>query len=88
MPLVVFSGVGGNGNNLIFGIGLINNETTSSYQWIFKNFIRLIGAKPVTLLTDSDLSIIEAIKVELPETKHLLCQWHIKRNIEKNLGYL
>lgn len=35
------------------------------------------GAFPQTILTEQDLGLKEAISMELPNTKHVLCIWHI-----------
>lgn len=34
---------------------------------------------PVSISTDRDLSLLNALKTELPEVQHFLCCWHISR---------
>lgn len=36
---------------------------------------------PVNISTDRDLSLLNALKTELPEAQHFLCCWHISRKI-------
>ena len=35
------------------------------------------GPDPVTILTDQDLAMVQAISTTLPNSKHALCLWHI-----------
>ncbi|CEP08743.1 hypothetical protein, partial, partial [Parasitella parasitica] len=44
-----------------------------------------INKIPVTISTDKDVSLLNALRTELPEVKHLLCRWHISKNI---LGHI
>jgi len=45
-----------------------------------------IGCTPVTILTDQDLGLALAVANTFtpPGTTHLLCQWHIMKNIQSN----
>jgi len=80
-PLAIFSGVAGNGNNVIVGMVLINGETYETYKWLLKTFFQLHGnKKPLLFITDRDRGIIKAIS-DYESTVHLLCQWHYKRNL-------
>ncbi|CEP13491.1 hypothetical protein [Parasitella parasitica] len=36
---------------------------------------------PVSISTDRDLSLLNALKTKLPEVKHLLCRWHISKKV-------
>ncbi|KAL3685463.1 hypothetical protein R1sor_003485 [Riccia sorocarpa] len=47
---------------------------------------RAIGRYLVSILTDQDRGMKEAIEVELPETKHAFCMWHIMRKFPQWFG--
>ena len=34
VPLVVFSGIGADGRNIVFGMAYVNNETYETYRWL------------------------------------------------------
>ncbi|KAL4303519.1 hypothetical protein GQ457_10G011920 [Hibiscus cannabinus] len=42
------------------------------------------GYKPLTIITDRDKAMANAISQVLPEAKHRLCLWHIMRNLKSN----
>ena len=37
-------------------------------------------------ITDNDLAVINAIKSHFPNSKHVLCRWHIKQNLYSNIS--
>lgn len=47
----------------------------SSFEQTFVRFMR--GRHPQTILTDIDLGLRDSIARELPNTKHVVCIWHI-----------
>jgi len=42
-----------------------------------QTFLRLMKKPPLSILTDQDLCITEAISKEMSTTKHAFCIWHI-----------
>jgi hypothetical protein len=60
-----------------------------TYEWILKNIVDFNeGNAPKVLLTDFDPSMSGAIEKTLPNTVHLLCQWHMQQNFKKHFLYL
>jgi len=60
-----------------------------TYEWILKNLVNFNqGEAPRVLLTDFDPSMSGAIERALPNTTHLLCQWHMQQNFKKHFLYL
>jgi hypothetical protein len=52
MPFGLFVGVNNHFQTTIFGGVLMRKETTKSFTWVFKEFLRLMGGpKPQTILT-------------------------------------
>ncbi|KAL2539757.1 Protein FAR1-RELATED SEQUENCE 5 [Abeliophyllum distichum] len=66
--------VGGNhhGQTVILGCGLLSDETTESFVWLFTKFIEAMPnhAAPGVIITDQDATIARAISIVLPSTLH------------------
>jgi MULE transposase domain len=55
------------------------------YVWVLKVFSKVIGEKqPRVIITDRELVLINAIKIVFLNCTHLLCMWHIEKNILTN----
>ena len=52
MPLINIVGINSFGKTIILGFALLNNETTQSYDWVFKNFKNHWKRKPGFVITD------------------------------------
>lgn len=71
------------GNSIIFGIALLNEETYESFSWVWKAFGKVHeGKMPKVIITDEDIALKKSIE-DIKESKHLLCQWHIGRNLRR-----
>lgn len=89
MPLVVFSGVNNEGKNCILGYAIVKRETMETYTWLLQHLVNFNdGVAPKVLLTDFDPSMAGAIERAMPQTLHLLCQWHMMQNLKKNMIFL
>nr|XP_025647180.1 protein FAR1-RELATED SEQUENCE 5-like [Arachis hypogaea] len=85
-PLVIFSGCNHHGQTVIFGSGLLSDETTETYKWLLETFIEAMGGKsPKAVITNGDLAMRDAIKNVLPDATHRLCGWHLQRNACENI---
>ncbi|XP_057755613.1 protein FAR1-RELATED SEQUENCE 4-like [Arachis stenosperma] len=88
-PLVIFSGCNHHGQTIIFGSGLLSDETTDTYKWLLKTFVESTGEKsPKAVITDRDFAMRDAIKNVLPDATHRLCGWHLQRNACENIKNL
>eukprot|EP01028_Stygiella_incarcerata_P010153 TRINITY_DN512_c0_g1_i1.p1 TRINITY_DN512_c0_g1~~TRINITY_DN512_c0_g1_i1.p1 ORF type:complete len:681 (+),score=131.74 TRINITY_DN512_c0_g1_i1:4450-6492(+) len=84
--LVTFVGKDYSGRIHSFCYGLITDETTASYLWLFKEFVRHIGnVLPEIVISDGDGAIAAAVSMAFPSSLHRLCWWHLRKNIAKNL---
>ena len=66
----------------------MTDETEDSFIWTFNKFLEITNNKaPQVLLTDDDKAIANAYTqtFKLRDTKHRLCQWHLLKNVMKNL---
>ncbi|XP_028115710.1 protein FAR1-RELATED SEQUENCE 5-like [Camellia sinensis] len=62
------------------------NETIETYTWVLETFMEAMGNKaPVSVLTDGDKSMREAIRRVFPDARHRLCNWHLGKNVVSNV---
>ncbi|KAG8376005.1 hypothetical protein BUALT_Bualt09G0018000 [Buddleja alternifolia] len=84
-----FIGINHHGQNIMFGCAFLLDEKTSSFEWLFKAFLKAMGNKhPQTIFTDQCQAMINAIENVFPHTHHRLCQWHINKNAPSHFGSL
>jgi hypothetical protein len=89
VPLVVISGVDSKYRNILFALALINEETSITYQWVLTEFLNIMNSKkPKLIISDMDTGLNSAISIELADSTHRLCSWHVARNLGRNLGFL
>jgi hypothetical protein len=61
----------------------MHNEATESYIWALRTFFSFLKTSehhPV-LCTDRDLALLNAIETVCPLSPHILCIWHINKNV-------
>ncbi|XP_073130235.1 protein FAR1-RELATED SEQUENCE 5-like [Henckelia pumila] len=76
-----FVGVNHHWKNVMFGCAFLADEKVESFQWLFEVFKKSMAGKcPVSLFTDQDQAISNAIEKVFPETRHRLCLWHLYQN--------
>ncbi|XP_039690635.1 protein FAR1-RELATED SEQUENCE 5-like [Medicago truncatula] len=84
--LVIFSGVNHHNQSVIFGSAIVGDETEVSYVWLLQQFLEAMDGKaPVSVITDGDLSLRNAIRSVFPHAHHRLCAWHLARNASSNI---
>ncbi|KAK9992154.1 hypothetical protein SO802_027139 [Lithocarpus litseifolius] len=78
MLLGIWLGVDNHGMTCFFGCVLLQDENMHSFSWALKTFLGFMkGKAPQTILTDHNMWLKDAIAIEMPETKHAFCIWHI-----------
>ncbi|KAJ8748602.1 hypothetical protein K2173_007592 [Erythroxylum novogranatense] len=78
LVLGMWFGMDNNGKAIFFGCVLLQDESSQSFTWALQTFVRFMrGRCPQTILTDIDASLREVIARELPNTKHVICRWHV-----------
>jgi len=86
-PFVVFSGVNHHNQTIVFATGIVTRETEDTYVWLLEQFfIAMNGKPPLSVITDGDLAMKNAIKKVFPASHHRLCDWHLLRNASTNIG--
>lgn len=85
-PLVQLIGVTQVRNNFTISYAFVDNEKAENYVMVLEQLKLLLGeCKPNAFVTDRKRGLIVALTKVYLESKHLLCVWHMKRNIEANL---
>ena len=88
--LPLFEVVGVTSTNMTFSIAFayLASEKTDHYEWVLRRLRALmedIGAElPRVMLTDRELALMSAIDRVFPTSRHLLCRWHINKNVAAN----
>ncbi|KAG4921275.1 hypothetical protein JHK86_050088 [Glycine max] len=88
-PFVIFSGVNNHNQTVIFATALVSDETEQKYVLLLEQFVDAMkGKAPVSVTTDGDLAMKNAIKSAFPYVHHRLCVWHLICNANSNVHIL
>ena len=63
----------------------LEGKRVNNVAWVLQRFQGLfmrVNALPEVIVTDKDLSLINAIKTAFPDATNLLCQFHIDKNVK------
>jgi zinc finger SWIM domain-containing protein 3 len=84
LPFIPFIGVNHHRSTIVFGCGILSDETMVSYVWLLKAFLQAMHQKnPKSLITDGDAAMAGAIDIVMSDANHRLCSWHIEQNALK-----
>ena len=75
--------------NFNIGLALVEDETKESYAWVLSKLKVVLGSRlPDAFVTDKERSLGAALAEIFSSSHHLLCIWHMKRNIEARVTKL
>ena len=77
--------VDGTGATKVLAYSFLLDETEQSFQWACECFKDAFRASPAFVFTDSDVGMEVAIAAVFPAAKHLLCVWHLSKNMFTNI---
>lgn len=78
MLLGIWIGVDNHGTYCLFGCMLLRDENAQSFSWGLKAFLDFMNGKaPVTILTDQNTWLKQALAMEMSATKQCFSIWHI-----------
>jgi len=78
MPFAPIVGVDNHGKTILFGCGLLKDQTAESFEWLFDTFLAANDGKmPKTIMTDQDQAIAIALNSKFPYSVRRFCYWHI-----------
>ncbi|KAL6554831.1 hypothetical protein OROGR_006089 [Orobanche gracilis] len=87
IPLLVFSGLNHHGRSVLFGCGLLADETMDAYVWLMRAWLTcMLGRPPQTIVTDQSKTLNGAISEVFPRAHHRLCLPRVMRSILLKLG--
>ena len=88
MPLLVITGVTALNTSFFVGFCFMAAEKTSDYVWVLEQlkllYTELHLSHPAVVLTDCERGLINALRSVFPGSSHLLCVWHIDKNVLVN----
>ena len=89
MPFIPITGVNHHYQSILFGFALMRDEKETSYKWVLKTWLEAVGnVAPISIITDQDIALGNAIAEVLPETYHAYCTWHISNKFPEKLSTL
>ncbi|XP_012832655.1 PREDICTED: uncharacterized protein LOC105953529 [Erythranthe guttata] len=86
MPLLEIIGVTPVGRNFTIAVAFMSREDEDIYAWTLRCLrdILPIGIEPEVILTNRELGLLKALPNVFPHSHHMLCLYHINRNVEAN----
>lgn len=82
----MFSGVNNHNMSIVFAAAIVGNESEATYVWLLTQFLKAMGGKcPVSVITNGNLAMRNAIELVFPNYHHRLCAWHLIRNATTNV---
>ncbi|XP_074290430.1 protein FAR1-RELATED SEQUENCE 5-like [Silene latifolia] len=88
MVFVSFTGVDHHKRCIIFGAGLMGDESIECYTWLFKTILEAMGGcQPRIIITDHDKSEKSVVPEVFKESTHRLCMWHIMKKLREKVSY-
>ncbi|XP_077220044.1 protein FAR1-RELATED SEQUENCE 6-like [Tasmannia lanceolata] len=89
IPFASFVGVNHHGQSMVFGCGLLADETKEAYSWLFKTWLQAMSDHPpISIITEQSFSIQAAIAEIFPTARHRVCEFHIMKKFPEKLGPL
>ena len=86
MAFNLFVGIDNNYKTRILTQALIKYEIQADYSQILQYTLEATdNLSPIILFTDGDSGMIVAIQIMYSETHHLLCIYHIFKNVKKKV---
>jgi hypothetical protein len=88
MPFAPFVIVNHHGQSILLGAGLISNEDTETFAWLFNTWLGCMNGKaPNAIVTDQARAMRNATEIVFPKiTRHRYCLWHILRKLPEKFG--
>ena len=82
VPLLSIIRITATYSSFFVAFAFLQTETQESYQWVLEELRRTCtDISPSAIVTDRELALINELEVSFPESKHVLCRWHISNNI-------
>jgi MULE transposase domain/FAR1 DNA-binding domain/SWIM zinc finger len=87
MPLVAFLGMNHHGQFVLLGCGLLGDETTETYAWLFKKWLRSMDDKPPdAVITSHTPAVAQAAGMVFPTSRRRYNLWHVMKELPDMSG--
>ena len=85
MPFVEIVGVTSTNKTFCIAFAFIREEKMDNYKWVLEQLKWTLNEcmHPRVIVTDRELALMSACEKVFPHANHMLCRWHISRNIFK-----
>ncbi|XP_021717470.1 protein FAR1-RELATED SEQUENCE 2-like [Chenopodium quinoa] len=82
-PFFKLVGVTPTNQNFLIGYAILKSETYARYKWVLEKLQLYIGFEvaPNVFVIDCELGLMKALKEVFPNCAHLLCGWHINKDV-------
>ena len=89
MKLGCITIIDSNGKTQVIAASLIKSECIDSFKWVLDSFEKIFS-QPDVIFTDGDEKLATSIEEQWDSNKtiHLLCTWHVFKNVDKKLRCL
>ncbi|XP_022891883.1 protein FAR1-RELATED SEQUENCE 5-like [Olea europaea var. sylvestris] len=88
MSFAPFVGVNHHGQSTLLGCGLVSNEDTETFVWLFRTWLQCMhGQAPHGIVIDQDRAMQNAIQIVFPNAKYRWCLWHLLKKLLEKFGY-
>jgi hypothetical protein len=84
MPLCGIMGITGLNTSFFVALAFLPMEQEADYTWVIQQLTCSAPGfrKPGVIVTDRDLALMNALAAVLLKSKHMLCKWHIRKNVK------
>jgi len=85
LPLLDFVGLTPTGMTFFVGFAYLEGECLNNVVWALERFRGIFlrrDALPGVIMTNRDLTLMNAVKTIFPECTNLLCSFHISKNVK------
>lgn len=83
MPLLEIVGLTSTGMTFTTAFIYLQYEKEDNFTWTLSVLHNVIddSVHPQVIMTDREIVLMNAISTVFPNATHLLCRWHISRNV-------
>jgi hypothetical protein len=89
MPLINIIGMTACNKSFFAGSAFVPSEKILDFIWLFNTIKKIYDtynlAYPKTFVTDGDKHMAKTLQRVFPSVNHILCIWHVNRNIQTKL---
>lgn len=89
LPFVTFTGLNHHGQPVLFGCGLLFDESEASLIWVLQTWLQAMsGQAPISITTDPDRLIQLAVAHVFPGSRQRFCKWCILKETQEKLTHI